>query len=152
MNRNKKKHRIILPALLRVKERHCSRRLLRKSKLQHLRVACVRAALLTSWPRCRFSLGWSSLGGCRRAPTATGRMRTGLLSSTVPSTAGQRSAPLLGAAVVSASRRGSMCWIASVCCCTSENCWAKPSTVSPNSPAWERRGSVPCRRPSSLPG
>ncbi len=36
-----------------------------------------------------------------------------------------------------ASRRGRMCWIASVCCCTAENCWAKPSTVSPNSPPWE---------------
>ncbi len=45
-------------------------------------------------------------------------------------------------------------WIASVCCCTAENCWAKPSKVSPNSPPWEmgRRESVPCRRPSSLPG
>ncbi len=30
-----------------------------------------------------------------------------------------------------------MCWIASVCCCTADNCWAKPSTVSPNCPAWE---------------
>ncbi len=34
---------------------------------------------------------------------------------------------------------GLMCWIASVCCCTAENCWAKPSTVSPNSSAWERK-------------
>ncbi len=59
-----------------------------------------------------------------------------------------------GAAVDGASRRGRMCWIASVCCCTAENCWAKPSTVSPNSPAWEMGGreSVLCRRPSSLPG
>ncbi len=30
-----------------------------------------------------------------------------------------------------------MCWIASVRCCTAENCWTKPSTVSLNSPAWE---------------
>ncbi len=39
------------------------------------------------------------------------------------------------AAVDDALRRGRMCWIASVCCCTAENCWAKPSTMSPNSPA-----------------
>ncbi len=45
---------------------------------------------------------------------------------------------VLGAAAAAgASRRGRMCWIASVCFCTAENCWAKPSTVSPNSPAWE---------------
>ncbi len=36
---------------------------------------------------------------------------------------------------------GRMCWIASVCCCTGENCWAKPSTVLPNSPAWEMGAS-----------
>ncbi len=34
-----------------------------------------------------------------------------------------------------------MCWIASVCCCIAENCWAKPSTVSPNSSAWEMGAS-----------
>ncbi len=28
-----------------------------------------------------------------------------------------------------------------VCCCTTENCWAKPSTVSQNSPAWEMGAS-----------
>ncbi len=43
----------------------------------------------------------------------------------------------LRAVVDGASHRSRMCWIASVCCCTAENCWAKPSTVSPNSPAWE---------------
>ncbi len=90
---------ILLPALLRGKERHCSRRLLRKSKLQHLRVARVRAASSTSWmtwglagtrgglrspargsthrSRCRFSLGRSSSGGRWRAPTVTGRLRPG---------------------------------------------------------------------------
>ncbi len=46
-----------------------------------------------------------------------------------------------GAAVDGASRRGRMCWIASVCCCTAENCWAKPSTVSPDSPPWEMGAS-----------
>ncbi len=40
-----------------------------------------------------------------------------------------------------ASCRGKMCWIASVCFCTAENCWAQSSTVSPNSPAWETRAS-----------
>ncbi len=74
----------------------------------------------THRPMCRFGLGWSSSGGRRRAPTATGRLR-----------------PSPGAAVDGASRQGRMCWIASVCCCTAENCWAKPSTVSPNSPPWE---------------
>ncbi len=67
-------------------------------------------------PMCRFSLGRSSSGGRRRAPTATGRLR---------------GAP--GAAVDGASRRGRMCWITSVCCCTAEYCWAKclaRSTVS----------------------
>ncbi len=29
-----------------------------------------------------------------------------------------------------------MSWITSVCCSTAENCWAKPSTVSPNNPTW----------------
>ncbi len=48
---------------------------------------------------------------------------------------------LLGAALFGASHRGRMCWIASVCCCTAVNCWAKPSTVSLNSPAWEMGAS-----------
>ncbi len=43
------KQRILIPALPRGKERRCSRRLLKKSKLQHLRVARIRAALSTSW-------------------------------------------------------------------------------------------------------
>ncbi len=43
------KRKILLPALHRGKERLCSHRLLRKSQFQHLRVACVRAALSTSW-------------------------------------------------------------------------------------------------------
>ncbi len=55
---------------------------------------------------CRFGLGRSSSGGRRRAPTATGRLRSG------PGGSGDGS-----------SRRGRMCWIASVCCCTAENCW-----------------------------
>ncbi len=75
----------------------------------------------TRWPRCRFSLGRSSSGGCPRR-----RADWGL-------------AP--GAAVDGASRWGRTCWITSVCCCTAENCWAKPSTVSPNNPAWEMGAS-----------
>ncbi len=57
-----------------------------------------------------------------------------------------------GAAVDGVSRRGRMCWIASVCCCTAENCWAKPSTVSPTAlpGRWGRRESVPCRLTSYL--
>ncbi len=145
------KRKILLPALHWGKERRCSRRLLRKSKFQHLRVACVRAALSTSWttwglagtlgcrspargstrqPRYRFGLGRSSSEGCKRVPTATGRLRPGPGGS------------------------GGWCITPGCCCCTAENCWAKPSTVSPNSPAWEmgRQESVRCRRPSSLPG
>ncbi len=48
-NRNKMNQKILLPALHRGKERRCSRRLLRKSKFQHLRVARIRAASSTSW-------------------------------------------------------------------------------------------------------
>ncbi len=140
------KRKILLPALHQGKERRCSRRLLRKSKFQHLWVARVRAALSTSWttwglagtrggrrspargstrrPRYRFGLGWSSSGGRRRAPTATGRLRPGPGGS--------------GGWCITPEQ---VCWIASVCCCTAENCWAKPSTVSPNSPAWEMGAS-----------
>ncbi len=80
------------------------------------------AALLREARRAglQFSTGRSSSGGHRRAPTATSRLGLALQWS-------------------SASRRGKMCWIASVCFCTAENCWAQSSTVSPNSPAWETR-------------
>ncbi len=70
----------------------------------------------------RFSTGRSSSGGHRRAPTATSRLGLALRRS-------------------GASRQGKMCWIASVCFCTAENCWTQSSTVSPNSPAWETRAS-----------
>ncbi len=55
-------------------------------------------------------------------PTTTGRLRP------VPGGSG-------GRCITPDVRR--MCWIASVCCCTAEKCWAKPLTVLPNSPAWE---------------
>ncbi len=32
---------------------------------------------------------------------------------------------------------GRMCWMASVCFCAAEDCWAQFSTASPNRPAWE---------------
>ncbi len=83
--------------------------------------------------RYRFGLGRSSSGGCRRAPTATGRLRPGPGGSD-----GWCITP------------GQVCWIASVCCCTAENCWAKPSTVSPNSPAWEIGASRKCALSTSL--
>ncbi len=35
-------------------------------------------------------------------------------------------------------------------CCTAENCWAKPSTVSPNSPAWEMGVSRKCALSTSF--
>ncbi len=79
-NRNKTKQKILLPALHRGKERRCSRRLLRKSKLQHLRVAGG-ATLLREARRTGLCVdsawGRSSSGGRRRAPTATGRLRPG---------------------------------------------------------------------------
>ncbi len=66
-NRNKTKQKILLPALHRGKERRCSRRLLRKSKLQLLRVARVRAASSTSWTI------WG-LAGTRGAPLSCERL------------------------------------------------------------------------------
>ncbi len=62
-----KKHRILLTALFRGKERRCSRRLLRKSKVQHLWVARVRAASSTSW------ITWG-LTGTRGAPLSCERL------------------------------------------------------------------------------
>ncbi len=59
--------KILLPALHRGKERRCSRHLLRKSKFQHLRVACVRAASSTSW------MTWG-LAGTRGAPFSCERL------------------------------------------------------------------------------
>ncbi len=61
------KQKILLPALHRGKERRCSRRLLRKSKLQHLRVARVRAASSTSWTT------WG-LAGTRGVPLSCERL------------------------------------------------------------------------------
>ncbi len=82
------------------------------------------AALLREARRAglRFSTGRSSSGGHRRAPTATSRLGLALRRS-------------------SASRRGKLCCIASVCFCTAENCLAHSSTVSPNSQAWETSAS-----------
>ncbi len=130
------------PALLRGKEWRCPRHLLRSSSFPHLRVCLCQgrfiaslddigaswntggAALLREARRAglRFSTGRSSSGGHRRAPTATSRLGLALRRS-------------------GASRRGKMCWIASVCFCIGENCWAQSSTVSPNSQAWETRAS-----------
>ncbi len=145
-NRNKMKQKILLLALHRGKERRCSHRLLRKSKLQHLRVARIRAVLSTSWTT------WG-LAGMRGAPLSCERLDAPAYVSIQPwggtalEDAGGRPrrradwglAP--GAAVDGASHQGRMYWIASVCCCTAENCCAKPSTVSPNSPAWEMGAS-----------
>ncbi len=61
------KRKILLPALHQGKERRCSRRLLRKSKFQHLRVARVRAASSTSWTT------WG-LAGTRGAPLTCERL------------------------------------------------------------------------------
>ncbi len=130
------------PALLRGKEWRCPRHLLRSSSFPHLRVCLCQGRFIASlddirasWNTggatllrearragLRFSTGRSSSGGHRRAPTATSRLGLALRRS-------------------SASRRGKMCWIASVCFCIPENYWAQSSTVSPNSQAWETRAS-----------
>ncbi len=157
-----KKHRILLTALFRGKERRCSPPSLRKSKVQHLWVACDRgrfnrlpgqlgawlghgggAALLRE-ARCAglgvdSAWGGAALEDAGGMPTATGRLRPGPGGSS-----GQCVTP--GQDVLDAS----------VCCCKpAENCWAKPSTVSTEQPPpwkWGRRGSMLCRRRSSLPG
>ncbi len=93
-NRKKKKHRI----LSRPPPGEGSRRLLRKTKLQHSGLPMsgpLRQLPWTTWglartwgaplscerlnapPRCRFSLGQSSSRGRRRAPMVTGRLRPG---------------------------------------------------------------------------
>ncbi len=64
---NKMKHRILLPALHREKEWRCSRHLLRKSKLQDLRVARVRAALSTSWMTWGLAGTWGGAALLREA-------------------------------------------------------------------------------------
>ncbi len=45
-----------------------------------------------------------------------------------------RGAAAGGGVETAADRRGRICQNASVCCCAAENCWAKPSTASPNRP------------------
>ncbi len=58
-----------------------------------------------------------------------------------------------GGVETAADRRGRICRNASVCCCAAENCWAKPSTASPNRPAWEIGASKNgvCQTPSYPP-
>ncbi len=62
----KRNRKILLPALHRGKERRCSCRLLRKSKLQHLRVARVRAASSTSWTTWGLARTWGVPLSCER--------------------------------------------------------------------------------------
>ncbi len=78
------------------------------------------------WPRRGLSTRRKHLRSCRRVPSATGSLG-GVARG--------------GAVAAEGSCRGKMCWITSVCCCTAENCWAKSSTVSPNSTAWEMGAS-----------
>ncbi len=66
LRRWEQKLKILLPALHRGKERRCSRRLLRKSKLQHLRVAHVRAASSTSWTTWGLAGTWGAPLSCER--------------------------------------------------------------------------------------
>ncbi len=66
VNRNKKKQRILHLALLRGKEQRCPHRLLRKCKLQHLRVAHVRAASSISWMTWDLAGMWGAPHSCKR--------------------------------------------------------------------------------------
>ncbi len=143
------------------KERRCSRRLLRKSKLQHLRVARVRAASSTSWtiwglggtrgrhspargsthrPRCR-----SAWGGqlWRTQEDAGGRPRRWADWGLAP-----------GAAVDGASRWGMMCWLPRSAAVPPRTAGQSPRRCRRTAPPgrWGRWERVPCRRPSSLPG
>ncbi len=120
---------MIPPALLWGKGRHCPRHLLRSSSFPHLRVAGgsalpqeARHAGLgddLAWDRAALEDTW-------------GRPRRwadwGL--------------PCGRAVDDSASRQGKMCWMASVCFRTAENCWAQSSTVLPKSIAWETGAST----------
>ncbi len=42
-----------------------------------------------------------------------------------------------GRVEAAAARRGRLCWIASVCSCAAENCWAIFWTASPKRPVWD---------------
>ncbi len=122
------------------KEWRCPRHLLRSSRLPHLRVACVRAALSPLWTI-------SGPAGTQGAPRSCERLDAPAYDSArggaaLEDTGGRprRQADwvlLCGGAVHHA---GARC-VASVCFCTAENCWAQSSTVSPNSQAWETRAS-----------
>ncbi len=116
----------------------------------NLRVALIRAALLTSWttwglagtrrspargsmrrPRCRFSLGQSSSGGRRRRRRADWGLAPGAAVDGAGCTGSPRSAAVPPRTAGQSPRR-----------CR--------RTAPPG--RWGRRESVPCRRPSSLPG
>ncbi len=93
----------------------------------------------THRPMCRFGLGRSSSGGCRRAPTATGRLRPGPGGSGGWCiTPGQDVLDRLRSAAVPPRTAGR----------SPRRC---RRTALPGR-WWGRRESVPCRRPSSLPG
>ncbi len=158
-NRNKTKQKILLPALHRGKERHCSRRLLRKSKLQHLRVACARAASSTSWTT------WG-LAGTRGAPHSCERLDAPAYVSIRPGAEQlwRTQEGAHGDGQTEAWPRGQRWMVhhAGSGCAGSPRSAAVPPRTAGRSPRrcrrtalpgrWGRRESVPCRRPSSLPG
>ncbi len=156
-NRNKMKQKILLPALHRGKERRCSRRLLRKSKLQHLRVARVRAASSTSWTTWGLAGTWGAPLSCERldAPAYVSirpgeeqlwRMQEGTH----------------GDGQTEAWPRGQRWMVHHARCTGSPRSAAVPPRTAGQSPRrcrrtalpgrWGRRERVLCRRPSSLPG
>ncbi len=146
LRRNKTKQKILLPALHRGKERRCSRRLLRKSKLQHLRVARVRAASSTSWTT------WG-LAGTRGAPLSCERLNAPAYVSIRPGAErlwrtqegahgdGQTEAWPRGQRWMVHHAGAGCAGLPRSAAVPPRNCWTKPSTVSPNSPPWEMGAS-----------
>ncbi len=153
------KQKILLPALHRGKERRCSRRLLRKSKLQHLRVARVRAASSTSWTT------WG-LAGTRGVPLSCKRLDAPAYVSIRPGAERlwRTQEGAHGDGQTEAWPRGQRWMVhhAGAGCAGSPRSAAVPPRTAGRSPRrcrrtalprrWGRRESVPCRRPSSLPG
>ncbi len=150
----KQKQKILLPALHQGKERRCFRRLLRKSKFQHLRVARVRAASSTSWTT------WG-LAGMREVPLSCERLDAPAKVSIRPGAEqlwrmqegahgnGQTEAwprgqqwmvHHAGAGVL--DRLGLLLY--------RRELLGKPSMVSLNSPAWEMGASRKCASSTSL--
>ncbi len=137
----------------------CSRHLLRKSKLQHLRVARVRAASSTSWTT------WG-LAGTQGVPLSCERLDAPAYVSIRPGAEQlwRTQEGAHGDGQTEAWLRGQRWMVhhAGAGCAGSPRSAAVPPRTAGRSPRWCRRTalpgrlghreSVPCRHPSSLPG